>query len=153
MGIFNINFDIGLLIIEGMVIFSLIFLIVRELKSKCFKKKGEDSSQLETIRKWVEEGDALCKKLLALIEIEGDERKRLLEMRNLKSFNDLKIKEVPLPSKSLDKESFLSDQEAQIQKMAEAGYDIFEISQSLGISPGQVRFFLDWMRYRQFLKK
>ncbi|MEM3112625.1 MAG: hypothetical protein QXY90_06260 [Candidatus Anstonellales archaeon] len=153
MDIFNINLDMGLLIIEGIVIFSLIFLMVRELKSKDYKKKREDSLHLETIRKWIEEGDALCRKLLALIEIEGDERKKLLEMENLKSSKDVKIKKVPLPLTLLDRESSLRDQETKIQKMAEAGYDIFEIAQSLGMSPGEVRFSLDWMRYRQFSRK
>lgn len=152
----NINFsnvDTGLLIIEGMVIFSLIFLVVRELKSKRYKRIREDSFCMEKIMKWVEEGDALCKKLLSLVEKEGDERKKFLERRGLKSFNDLKIKGVPLSFNSLDRESSPIDQEAQIQKMAEAGYDIFEIARSLGISPGEVRFSLDWMKYRQFSRK
>lgn len=130
----NLNIDIGLIIIEGIVIFSLIILMIKILKGRKVLQARGEFMKLDPLIKWIKEGETLCERLLKFTpSIEN-----LINSQTPPTF----FKKGSLLSKGF---------EAQILKMADAGYHISEIAQSTGLSPGEVRFVLDWIKYKKSL--
>ncbi|MGQ9846234.1 MAG: hypothetical protein ACUVQP_01850 [Bacteroidales bacterium] len=145
-----LKIDVGLILIEGIVIFSLILLLIYVIKEKRIKQIKKDFLDLEPLIKWIKEGENLCEKFQKFMKSK--------EFFQSKSFNRIDIGN-KLDPKISKLNQFLEvapyhykGLEGEVKKMVEAGYNISEIANSLKISPGEVRFLFDWMKYKQSLK-
>ena len=156
MGIFQgLNFlriDIGLVIIEGIIISFLIFLILYALKGNIYRYSKKESQILDSLKQWIEKGEVLCEELIKMAPSKEGKVERILDSEKLKSF-DSSEKKVSSTVQFFGYKDFHDKREVQILKMADAGYDIFEIAKSLGLSPGEIRFLLNWMKYRKSFKQ
>jgi hypothetical protein len=147
------NLDMGLIAIEGIVIFSLILLTISGLKGMNKKRIKEETLYLEPLKNWVKEGETICERLLQLTKGRGGVEAGIFETKDVKKPVDLKIKNESLFYPSFQRDLPYRGTEIQILRMAEAGYDIFEIAKNLGLSPGEIRFTLDWLKYRQSINR
>lgn len=126
--------DIGLIVIEAIVIFSLIVLLIRIWKGRYINDHKKEILNIDSLLKWIKEGETICERFLRVIPSKEIQNDRLS------------------PPISYNKRfTHPKGFEAQILKMAEAGYHISEISQSLGLSPGEIRFALDLIKYKKSL--
>ncbi len=147
------NLDVGLMVIEGIVIFSLILLIIHGLKGMKRRRFKEEMLHLESLTNWLKEGETICERLLQMTKGGGGMEAGIFETKNIKKPVDLKIKKEPSFYPSFQWDLPYGGTEIQILRMAEAGYDIFEIAKNLGLSPGEIRFTLDWLKYRQSINQ
>lgn len=147
-----LKIDMGLIIIEGIVIFSLILLLIYVIKERRIKQVKKDFLDLEPLIKWIREGENLCGKFQKFMKSK--------EFLQSKSFNridigdklDPQISKFPLNQCLEVAPYYYKGLEGEVKKMVEAGYSISEIANSLKISPGEVRFLFDWMKYKQSLR-
>jgi hypothetical protein len=141
------NFEMGLIAVEGTLV-AAFFLLWRILRQSAGGKHA--SSQSHSLRKWVQESEAICQNLSRNLEEKGEIADRLVKRldEKIQTLQILMGKMDQAPS-SLGRGDGKKDLHAQIFEMTETGYDLSEIARRLRISKGEVQLALDLKRYRQ----
>lgn len=146
----SLNIDIGLLLIEGIIIFSIIYLLVLAIREKNLKKFRKNFFDLYPLIKWVKDGENLCDKFLKFATTIESSKELPFNKEELKTSLNPRINNYSF-SPTMDYPCNGS-YESQIQKMFDAGYDISEIAKAVGLSPGEIRFIIDLVKYRESIK-
>jgi len=148
------NVEMALIIMEGSILFSLLIILfyLKRILAKASDKKYplRDSNQW---RESIQESEVICQNLSKNLQEKKEIGKRLVKQL------DDKIQTLSSMMKKIDQkegppceDTEKKDLKGQILEMAEAGCDISDIAQKLGLSRGEVQLALDLKRYSSLIE-
>jgi hypothetical protein len=141
------NVEMGLIIVEGSIVLSLLYL--RRILTRSVGK-SQPFSDSHQFREWVQESEAICQDLSRHLEERKEIAKRLIAQLDAKIEGlQSMLKKVDERFSGPSQNDMKKDLGHQIFEMAQAGSDVSEIARKLQISKGEVQLALDLKRYCQ----
>jgi len=149
------NVEMALILVEGSIFLSLLIIVcyLKRILAKQADRKYPfgDSDQW---RESIQESEVICQNLSKNLQEKKEIGKRLVKQLDEKiqtlssMMREIDQKDTP-PSKEIEEK----DLRGQILEMAEAGCDVSDIAQKLGLSKGEVQLALDLKRYSSIVER